>query len=399
MKTNIRAGAISAMFLLLLAVAGVRAAEVPRTIAFQGVLKDAASKPITTPTSVTFTLYDAETAGTAVWAETKDITPGSGGLFSTSLGSATPLTTVAFDKAYWVGVKTGSDAEMTPRLSLQSVPYALVIPGITTNINGVSSISMDSNDFRKTIGTSSVSPVHFLDITSRGAPGTWCGGVNLNVSYDGGTPFNGLSVQASNDGTASVTLMANSYEGISFQKGDYPNQGSLIYSSDGSGYNFQIGNRRVSDRYYRPILTLWDSGQVDVNGSVGINGNASCNTLTLTSSARYKTNVRPISSALDTISRLQGVSYDWDAAHGGKPDIGFVAEDVAKVVPELVTMESDGVNAKGMDYSHLTALTVEAIKEQQTQIASLKAENADLKARLARVERLLTPKTTTRPGK
>lgn len=135
------------------------------------------------------------------------------------------------------------------------------------------------------------------------------------------------------------------------------------------------------------------------SGDVGIVGSASCQTLSLTSSNRFKQNVQPLAGALNTISGLQGVSYTWDDKHGGRKDIGFIAEDVAKVIPELVTMEDNGVDAKGMDYSHLTALTVEAIKEQQTQIATLKAENADLKARLARVERLLTPKTNTKPGK
>lgn len=104
---------------------------------------------------------------------------------------------------------------------------------------------------------------------------------------------------------------------------------------------------------------------------------------------------------LGTIERLQGVQYQWDPAHGGKPDIGFIAEDVAKVIPELVTMEPDGKAAQGMDYSHLTALTVEAIKEQQVQIQdqqnrirALEGENADLKARLERLESLIPDPVT-----
>ncbi len=67
------------------------------------------------------------------------------------------------------------------------------------------------------------------------------------------------------------------------------------------------------------------------------------------------------------------MSYNWDEKHGGKPDMGFIAEDVAKVLPELVTMEADGKNAVGMDYTHLMALAIEGIKAQQEEITALKA--------------------------
>jgi hypothetical protein len=113
------------------------------------------------------------------------------------------------------------------------------------------------------------------------------------------------------------------------------------------------------------------------------------NILTLTSSRRFKDNVQAISNPLATIMKLQGVTYTWKPEQGGKPDMGFIAEDVAHILPELVTMEKDGVNAKGMDYSHMVALTVEGIKAQQQQITTLKAENADLHAQMAAKDVLL----------
>ena len=51
------------------------------------------------------------------------------------------------------------------------------------------------------------------------------------------------------------------------------------------------------------------------------------------SSIRWKKNVRPIEKALDKVLRIRGVSFDWDEAHGCKPDIGFIAEEVGKQVP------------------------------------------------------------------
>lgn len=113
------------------------------------------------------------------------------------------------------------------------------------------------------------------------------------------------------------------------------------------------------------------------------NGDTIVHTLTQTSSRRYKQNIKPMDHALDKVSRLQAVRFDWDAAHGGGHDIGFIAEDVGKVVPEIVSYEKDGRNAVGMKYDRIGALTVEAIKEQQKQIHSLSDENAELKTQLA----------------
>ena len=95
------------------------------------------------------------------------------------------------------------------------------------------------------------------------------------------------------------------------------------------------------------------------------------------SSRRWKDNITPIEGALDKVSRLQGVYYDWKGEQGGKHDIGFIAEDAGKVVPELVSWDADGENASGMDYARVNALLVEAIKEQQEQIESERSANRD----------------------
>jgi hypothetical protein len=89
------------------------------------------------------------------------------------------------------------------------------------------------------------------------------------------------------------------------------------------------------------------------------------------SSARWKTNIQPIDNPLDKVEHLRGVAFDWKA--NGKHDIGLVAEEVAMVVPEVVGFERNG-KAQSVDYGRLTALLLEAIKEQQAQIRELKGE-------------------------
>ena len=80
-----------------------------------------------------------------------------------------------------------------------------------------------------------------------------------------------------------------------------------------------------------------------------------------TSSRRWKNNIKNISDPLDKINQLRGVYYDWDVEHGGQHDIGFIAEEVGMVLPEIVVFEENGVDASGMDYSKMTPLLVEAV--------------------------------------
>jgi hypothetical protein len=102
------------------------------------------------------------------------------------------------------------------------------------------------------------------------------------------------------------------------------------------------------------------------------------------SSIRWKTNVIPIPEPLEKIAALRGVFFDWSEAHGGKKDIGMIAEEVGKVLPEIVAYEENGVDAYGMDYSKITPLLLEAIKEQQKQIDELKAIINNLIANLSK---------------
>lgn len=344
---------ICSALLYFVSLTPARAAEPPRTIAFQGVLKDANGKPVTTTKSVTFTLYDAATEGNAVWTETKDITPSAGGLFTTALGSKEPLTGIPFYYAYWVGVTINPDIEMVPRTAMHSVPYALALPEFT----------LDTHN-RMTLAKQLILP-----------------------------QGNGIVLQA-------MSLAPGTPGDIEFRNDNESLKARIRARPDVDDLQFFTGPGAS------PRVVIDNNGKVGIGttsptSNLDVNGTASCNTLTLTSSRRYKEDIQPINNALGTISRLQGVRYNWDAEHGGKPDFGFVAEDVAKVIPELVTMEPDGKAAQGMDYSHLTALTVEGIKEQQvqiqdqqTRIRALENENADLRARLDRLEALIPDAVT-----
>src|SRR5262249_19732716 len=70
-------------------------------------------------------------------------------------------------------------------------------------------------------------------------------------------------------------------------------------------------------------------------------------------------------AGLEVINRLKPITYDWKA--NGLRDLGFGAEEVAKVDPLLVTYNRQG-EVEGVKYDRLSTVFVNAIKEQQTQI-------------------------------
>lgn len=95
------------------------------------------------------------------------------------------------------------------------------------------------------------------------------------------------------------------------------------------------------------------------------------------SDGRYKKDIVPIDQALNKVLKLKGVYYYYKdtARWGTKRQIGFIAQDMEKVIPEVV---SDGSEYKSLNYQYLTALLAEAMKDQQKQIEELKLQNANL---------------------
>ena len=91
-------------------------------------------------------------------------------------------------------------------------------------------------------------------------------------------------------------------------------------------------------------------------------------TLTETSYRELKENITPIEGSLDKIMALQGVNFDWK--DGKEKQIGLLADDVAKVVPEVVQFTDK--KATALQYSKMVALLIEGMKEQQQEINELK---------------------------
>jgi hypothetical protein len=113
-----------------------------------------------------------------------------------------------------------------------------------------------------------------------------------------------------------------------------------------------------------------------------INGAFSATTVSEVSDARLKKDIRPIENALGSILRLEGKTFNWrmeefpEEGFAEGLDLGLIAQEVEEVLPELVQVDRDGY--KAIEYGKLAAVLVEAVKQQQAEIAVLLARVAEL---------------------
>jgi hypothetical protein len=123
------------------------------------------------------------------------------------------------------------------------------------------------------------------------------------------------------------------------------------------------------------IGTTSPAYRLHVAGHIYATGDVYCYGWSICSDQRWKTNIKPIQNALDNVLKMQGVTYYWkvdeypDKHFPEGEQIGFIAQEIEKVYPQVVHTDKDGY--KSVDYSKLTPILVEAIKEQQKIIEEL----------------------------
>jgi hypothetical protein len=98
-------------------------------------------------------------------------------------------------------------------------------------------------------------------------------------------------------------------------------------------------------------------------------GRIKANAFVSYSSQRYKKDIEVLNDPMLVLDKIEGVSFKWKDTD--RLDYGFIAEDVGKVLPGIVTWEDNKKDAQGMDYLKIISFLVEAVKKQQKQIDEL----------------------------
>ena len=128
-------------------------------------------------------------------------------------------------------------------------------------------------------------------------------------------------------------------------------------------------------------LAYYASSTSAVSPLTTLNWNSGTNTLTLTgtlaatifnslSDIRVKQNIQTIENSLEKVLQLRGVSFEW--IDNKNKSIGVIAQEVEQVLPEIVTENENGI--KSVSYDSIIGLLIEAIKEQQKEIDTIKEQ-------------------------
>ncbi len=206
-----------------------------------------------------------------------------------------------------------------------------------------------------------------------------------NVSYlqarrSDNTGSTELQIRTFNSGTLNEALRINSfgYVGIGTTSPTHSlvvennvndNHTAVIRSTSATGNGLAVRVQSGSSESAFDIDSQW--GQIFKIESGGVvTGNYG--TYHAPSDRRLKKEIITIPDALDKVMKLRGVNYKWkDSKKDQSLQMGFVAQEVEKVVPEVIHTSNDSMQTKAVEYQYLVGLLVEAVKEQQKQIESL----------------------------
>jgi hypothetical protein len=279
-------------------------------------------------------------------------------------GSSTGVTMTVGDGAVGIGVQTPLDYYANDLVVLGGDEKGITIANSSTT--GKSYLCFADG----TTGAAQYTGYVAYDHNDNSLSFATNGGNNrLTINNTGLSTFYGSGTQAKFQSTSSYSdIIFTNSSGT----GGFINFGGTtsfnVYVGGGSGGNLE--------------MSLSNSGTLTVSGDVVAFGSPS--------DIRLKENIKPIESALEKVMKLKGVTFDWkdkeDALdREGNPvklkkwknDIGFIAQEVKEVVPELVKENKEGMLS--VRHQGVTPILLEAIKELKAEIEELKKHKCNCK--------------------
>jgi len=252
-----------------------------------------------------------------------------------------------------------------------------------------------TGDVSISAGTGTISLGTNGDIKAFRSGGT-SGAIFLNSAgtrylYNDGTKYylngQGLEVNGSNvlNTTDSFNVTGTRNYTSSASVGTASQAGTLVAygNSSSSGTNhatmsfhrpssYAINMGLDNDNIFR--IGGWSDGLNTYRMTLDTIGNAVFrNNVTAYSDARLKTNVETITNALDTVSKMRGVTYE--RIDSGTKGVGVIAQEMKEVLPEVVMDASSDDEFMSVSYGNIVGVLIEAIKELKAEIEELKGQN------------------------
>lgn len=164
-----------------------------------------------------------------------------------------------------------------------------------------------------------------------------------------------------------------------------------VYSTSGT---IGVGNGNGTTTFGTGIISFMSSAGIFTNGTMGVgtdnalgyrlnvNGNGIGTAWETNSDKRLKKNIEDVKDPVEKLLGLRGVTFDWrndefpERNLPNRKTYGFIAQEMEKVIPELVSTDTNGF--KAIQYQNLTSVLVEAFKEAWAKIKDVANKLADL---------------------
>ena len=186
------------------------------------------------------------------------------------------------------------------------------------------------------------------------------------------------------DTTGYASALKSATTTVSVSAATAPTTGQVLTATDSTHATWQAASASgatlasVSSGTYYPGMSttssgVWTAAYVDTTNLYYTRSTSTLNCLAFnaTSDARYKDNITSISSALEAVSKMRGVSFNWK--ENGNKSYGVVAQEIEQILPDIVETNTDLDDRKSVNYNAITGYLIEAIKEQNDKIAKLEA--------------------------
>jgi len=269
----------------------------------------------------------------------------------------------------------------------------LIVLGSTTTVSS-STLEVADKNITVAKGAANSAAADGAGITVDGASATfnyvhantsWTSNQDLNLATGKVYEINGTSVLSGSTLGSGVTASSLTSVGT-IATGTW--QGSVIattYGGTGNSSGYASGGAAsaatatvvddtATNATYYPMLAQGTSGNTAPKvSSTKLTFNPSTGQLTATdlnssSDKRLKKNIKTVTSALDTVGALRGVSFDWKEGNGKA--IGLIAQEVQEVLPEIVSADDNGYLV--IRYNNVVGVLVEAIKELKADFEAYK---------------------------
>jgi len=180
-------------------------------------------------------------------------------------------------------------------------------------------------------------------------------GDDLKLYHDGSNSY------VLDNGTGELRI--NSGNAVRIRKHD--NETMALFTANGAAELYYDNSKKIETT----------SAGITVTGAITATGD-----ITAFSDERLKEDIRPLEDSLKKVQAIEGVSFVKKNDEDKKQKIGFIAQQLKEVLPEVVHENEDGIHS--VAYGNITALLVEAVKEQQEIISQLEKRIIKLENRL-----------------